>query len=438
MTDERREPNEDALSNSSAESRDELYQTTLMETSLDSILGRVVVEQGLATPDEVQHCVVQQRSMADDENQHSLAQLLVNNDYVTTRQIDRLRQLVEAERTGQQIPGYTILGKLGAGAMATVFKARQVSLDREVAIKVLPKKYSSNVQFIERFYAEGRSAAALNHPNIVQAFDVGKAGDYHYFVMEYVHGRTVFDDIVKHKRYNEADALNVILQVAEALEHAHGKGLIHRDVKPKNIMITRDGVVKLADMGLARAVSDKEAAEAEAGRAFGTPYYISPEQIRGEVKIGPQSDIYSLGATMYQMVTGKVPFSGKSPSEVMHKHIKEPLTPPDHINPKLSAGVSEVIEMMMAKSRRERYKTISDVLTDLRALERGEAPPIARKEPDLSMLEETSLGEEEALPDVVQVRRVYTGNPFQHPVVLAMLFILIASVILNVIVIITI
>jgi serine/threonine protein kinase len=191
-------------------------------------------------------------------------------------------------------------------------------------------------------------------------------------------------------------------------------------------------------MGLARAVSDKDAAEAEQGKAFGTPYYISPEQIRGEVKIGPQADIYSLGATLYHMVTGKVPFSGKSPSEVMHKHLKEPLTPPDHINPKLSAGVSEVIEMMMAKSRRERYKTISDVLTDLRALERGEAPPIARKEPDLSMLEETSLGEEEALPDVVQVRRVYTGNPFQHPVVLAMLFILIASVILNVIVIITI
>ena len=410
----------------------DLSQTVLPESNVDSILGRVVVEQGLATPEEVQHCLVQQRGMADDPNQQSLAQLLVDNNYVTQRQVARLRQLVEAERSGQQIPGYKILGKLGSGAMATVFKARQMSLDRDVAIKVLPKKYSSNVQFIERFYAEGRAAAALNHPNIVQAYDVGKAGEYHYFVMEYVKGRTVFDDIVKNKRYNESDALDVIIQVAEALEHAHSKGLIHRDVKPKNIMITENGVVKLADMGLARAVSDKEAAEAEAGKAFGTPYYISPEQIRGEVNIGPQADIYSLGATLYQMVTGRVPFTGKNPSEVMHKHLKEPLTPPDHINARLSAGISEIIEMMMAKSRRDRYKSMSDVLTDLRALQRGEAPPIARKETDLSVLEETREEDATGFTEAVQVRQIYTGNPVYHPMVVVLLLILAVSVLANV------
>ena len=137
---------------------------------------------------------------------------------------------------------------------------------------------------------------------------MGRACEFHYFVMEYVEGRTVYDDIVKHKRFDEAEAIEIIVQMAKALEHAHAKGLIHRDVKPKNIMLNKEGVSKLADMGLARAVTDVEAAEAEAGKAFGTPYYISPEQIRGEKDIGPPADIYSLGATLYHMVTGNVPF----------------------------------------------------------------------------------------------------------------------------------
>ena len=145
-------------------------------------------------------------------------------------------------------------------------------------------------------------------------------------------------------------------------------------------MITKEGVVKLADMGLARAITDVEAAEAEAGRAFGTPYYISPEQIRGEKDIGPPADIYSLGTTLYHMVTGAVPFEGKSPSAVMHKHLKTELIPPDHVNPKLSAGISEVIEMMMAKKVKNRYKNCTDLLVDLRALKNGEVPPIAHRD----------------------------------------------------------
>jgi serine/threonine-protein kinase len=145
-------------------------------------------------------------------------------------------------------------------------------------------------------------------------------------------------------------------------------------------MINKEGVAKLADMGLARAITDKEAAEAEAGKAFGTPYYISPEQIRGEVTVGPPADIYSLGATLYHMVTGNVPFDGKNPSAVMHKHLKADLVAPDHVNPKLSAGLAEIIEMMMAKAPAKRYQTCADLLVDLRAVRRGESPPIAHKE----------------------------------------------------------
>ena len=375
-------------------------------SSVDTALGRLVIDYGLATAEEVQHVqdILKSGSAAgaDDASGQSLARALVDQEFVTKRQIARLKQILDAERSGQKIPGYKVLGKLGAGAMATVYKARQLNLDRLVAIKVLPRKFSANAQFIERFYAEGRAAAQLNHPNIVQAYDVGKAGEYHYFVMEFVDGRTVHDDIVKHKRYPEAEAIEIAIQVAEALEHAHTRGLIHRDVKPKNIMIGTEGVVKLADMGLARAISDKEAAEAESGKAFGTPYYISPEQIRGETNVGPPADIYSLGATLYHMVTGSVPFDGKNPSSVMHKHLKAAPIAPDQVNPRLSAGISEVIEMMMAKRPRDRYQTSRDLLDDLRAVRAGNLPPLAHKDLAADALVSLASGEAAQAPQIVE------------------------------------
>jgi eukaryotic-like serine/threonine-protein kinase len=204
--------------------------------------------------------------------------------------------------------------------------------------------------------------------------------------MEYVRGHTLYDELAQGKIFEEAEALRVILQIGRALKHAHAQGLIHRDVKPKNIMVAEEGVVKLADMGLARSTADLEAAKAEAGRAFGTPYYISPEQIRGELNIDFRADIYSLGATLYHMVTGRVPFDGATPVAVMQKHLKEPLVPPDHLNTKLSAGLGEVVEVMMAKDRNRRYASTQDMLGDLEAIAAGEPPPQARKRIDQSVL----------------------------------------------------
>jgi len=397
-------------------------------TNIDTILGQLVVDQGLATPDEVNACLTEKRKATDDPNAKSLAQLLVENSYVTNRQLERLRSQAEAERSGQQIPGYKVLGKLGAGAMAAVFKAKQLSLDRVVAIKVLPRKLATNKQFIERFYAEGRAAAQLNHPNIVQAFDVGQAGEFHYFVMEYVEGKTVHDLITENKRFTEQEALDIVIMVADALRHAHEKGLIHRDVKPKNILLMPSGIAKLADLGLARAVDDKEAALAEKGRAYGTPYYISPEQIRGEINIGPQADIYSLGATLYHMVTGNVPFNGKNPTEVMQKHLKEPLVAPDHVNPKLTAGISEVIEMMMAKSRKQRYKNCGDLLVDLQAVRKGELPPIAHQETSAATLAEVVQAESTA-PIQIAEDKLTQPSPFSDSRVKIMVSVLIVILI---------
>jgi len=288
-------------------------------------------------------------------------------------------RIVQAVPPPRQIPGYELLGRLGAGAMATVYKARQVSLDRIVAVKVLPKSSSQKPEFVERFYAEGRAAAKLNHPNIVAALDVGRHGDTHYFVMEYVEGHTVYEHLVKEGPYSETEALAIGIQIASALEHAHHAGLIHRDVKPKNILITKAGVAKLADMGLARAVSDREAVETEAGRAFGTPYYISPEQIRADMDVDYRADIYSFGATLYHMVTGKPPFEGPDVAAVLRKHLRESLVPPNRVNPALTTGMCEIIELCMAKNPAKRYPTTTALIEDLQSVADGGAPAQAHK-----------------------------------------------------------
>ncbi|MFQ5489452.1 MAG: serine/threonine protein kinase [Phycisphaerae bacterium] len=356
----------------------------------ESELGRKLVERKLATTDEIELCKSHKHDLEAEGKRVSLADVLIDHGYLTRSQISRLERSMDDDsmyRPAQQIPGFQILGKLGQGAMATVFKAKQLSLDRFVAIKVLPRRFSENQEFVDRFYREGRAAARLNHPNIVQAIDVGEAGGYHFFVMEYIDGKTVYDTLSGGKPFDEATALRLVLQTAYALEHAHARGFIHRDVKPKNVMITHSGEVKLADMGLARDISDYETANAEAGRAYGTPYYISPEQIRGEINIDFRADVYSLGATFYHMVTGRVPFEGSTPSAVMHKHLKEPLIPPDHINTTLSSGIGEIIEVMMAKKRDDRYPSTKELIADLEAVAAGEAPFQARKKYDPAMLE---------------------------------------------------
>jgi serine/threonine protein kinase len=362
-----------------------------LSSSLDSEVGRVVVESGLATTPEVDFCREQQKQ-SSDPNQRSLADLLVENSFITTNQAKRIKGQIEGQDQSQ-IPGYQLICRVGKGAMATVYKARQNSLDRIVAIKVLPKRMSDNKEFVDRFYYEGRAAARLSHNNIVQAIDVGSSPKgYHYFVMEYIEGKTLYDMMVPPPhgdghQFSEAEALEITIQMADALAHAHQRGLIHRDVKPKNIILTSGGVAKLTDLGLARATDDRAAAEAEAGKAYGTPYYISPEQIRGDVDIDHRADMYSLGATMYHLVTGRPPFEADSPAAVMHKHLKAPLTPADHVNTALSAGVGEIIDVAMAKKREERYPTMEEMLEDLRAVRMGNQPLHARRTVSLEALE---------------------------------------------------
>jgi serine/threonine protein kinase len=361
-----------------------------LSNTLDAEVSKVVVDLGLATRGEVDFCREHQKQ-SSDPNQRSLADLLVEHQFITANQAKRIRSQME-ERRNSQLPGYHILGKLGKGAMATVYKARQLSLDRIVAVKILPKKMSDNTEFVERFYKEGRAAARLSHNNIVQAIDVGSTADgLHYFVMEYVEGDTLYDTmqpppIGQGRYFTEAEALDVCIQMADALAHAHRRGLIHRDVKPKNILLTPQKIAKLTDLGLARATDDKQAAESEAGKAYGTPYYISPEQIRGDVDIDFRTDLYSLGATLYHLVTGRPPFEGDTPSSVMHQHLRSPLVPPDHINTELSSGIGEIVEVAMAKRREDRYASTEDMLEDLRLVRDGHSPRHAHRAVNLESL----------------------------------------------------
>ncbi len=388
---------------SSGPPKDARGLSAINEASLEAS----IIRRGFATPQEVEACKAYRAKLAasgsgtnKDEPGRSLLDVMVDAKVITKNQSLRLAKENGSEGVKSlSIPGYQIISKLGKGSMGIVYKAKQTSVDRIVAVKVLLESLAKNKDFIKRFEREAKIAAKLSHNNIVNAIDAGNTDGHFFFVMEYVEGATIKDELDKSKIFDEKVALRVIVSVAEALKHAHQRGLIHRDVKPENVILCKDGNVKLADLGLARLTADEKWAMAEVGMAIGTPYYISPEQVRGQVDVDIRADIYSLGATLYHMVTGKVPYGGDTPNEVMKKHVDKNvnLVPPDHINTKLSSGLGMVVETMMARDRNNRYATPDDLLLDLRCLLQGEPPMIAGQKLDSL----ASLAEGDASDDVV-------------------------------------
>ncbi|HZT78619.1 MAG TPA: serine/threonine-protein kinase [Gemmataceae bacterium] len=352
-------------------------------------LAHALVSRGLLTREEAQQC---RAGDGDEAGARPLLARLVRAGLLTAPQARRAAQ--ELPRlVGERIPGYELLDKLGQGSMGTVYKARQLSMNRLVAVKVLHPRLAANPEFLRRFTREAHLAAKLSHNNIVQAIDVGSAGVLHYFVMEYVEGVTIKEELERGKIYEEREAVDIALQVAQALAHASKRGLIHRDIKPANVVRTADGIAKLADLGMARETADERQAHAEKGMAIGTPHYMAPEQVRGREDIDVRADIYSLGATLYHMVTGQPPFPMDGVDAVLLAHVKEELTPPDHLNTKLSSGLGEVVEFMMAKDRRQRYRTPEDLIIDLECLLNGEPPKLARQRIEAGTLKGLAEGE---------------------------------------------
>lgn len=258
---------------------------------------------------------------------------------------------------------YELHQKIGEGGMGIVFKAQQRSMAREVALKILAPKYAQKPKWVEQFINEARAAGKLNHQNIIQVHDVGTENDIHFFSMEYVDGPTCMQMLKDHGNLDVEPALEITRQVARALDYAHAHRLIHQDIKPDNIMVGSNEVVKLADLGISKTF-DEVAAEEGPKKIMGTPHYMSPEAALGK-KIDHRIDIYSLGATLYQMLSGKTPFHGTNPTDVLKAHVMEALPPIKDLNPAVPDEVVTLIERMMTKNPDDRIQTAKEVETEI-------------------------------------------------------------------------
>ena len=263
------------------------------------------------------------------------------------------------------IDDFVIERMLGRGGMGIVYKAHQMSLDRPVALKILMNQYATNNDFIIDFIREARAAARLNHPFIVQAYAVGQDDDTYFLAMEFVEGQTLKQIMDVDRTVPLEFALNVTTNMVEALGFAWSEQkLIHRDIKPDNIMITSDGVAKLMDLGLSRFDNDKLGETEDEDEVMGTPQYICPEQLIG-MPMDVRGDLYSLGATLYHAVTGEFPFQGRNAAEIAKKHLQEPLTPANTHNPSVPPSVCKLIDKMMSKHPDDRHSSTKELLKEL-------------------------------------------------------------------------
>lgn len=257
---------------------------------------------------------------------------------------------------------FEILERVGGGGMATVYKAHDHRLDRKVAVKILRQQFVHDEDFIRRFQREAQAAASLSHPNVVSIYDVGQQDDVHYIVMEYVEGCTLNEKIKEQAPLPVEEAVHIASQICDALEHAHYNQIIHRDIKPHNILLSKDGRVKVTDFGIARAAAATDLTQT--GAVLGSVHYFSPEQAKGVIQ-GEKSDLYSLGIVLYQMLTNRLPFLGESPISVALKHLQEHVEEPRKINPLIPQSVENIILKALRKTPEERYNGAKDMLEDL-------------------------------------------------------------------------
>ena len=275
----------------------------------------------------------------------------------------------------RKIGNFELIEKVGQGGMGSVFKARQISMDRIVALKILPPSLAKQSKFIERFMREARASARLNHPNVVVGIDYGQDNGIYYFAMEFVEGCSL-KDLVKREKISEERTLKVGKAIALALSHAHSLGIIHRDVKPDNILIDGQGVPKLCDLGLARVDSETEEQKAltQQGQAIGTPHYISPEQARGERNLDATTDLYSLGATLYHALCGVTMFTGTTSVVIMTAHITDKAAHPSECGVTLSKGTLAILSKLLTKDRADRYVSADFLAEDIDRVLKGKPP----------------------------------------------------------------
>ena len=270
---------------------------------------------------------------------------------------------------------YTVGQMIGTGGMADVYQGLDTRLNREVAIKVLRRDLAKDPAFVARFKKEALAAGGLNHPGIVAVYDSGEENDSPFIVMELVSGVTL-RQLMQSTQISQHKSLEIIKGILQALDYSHSKGIVHRDVKPGNIMITDSGDIKVMDFGIARATDDIGATMTSTWNVVGTAQYLSPEQATGEIADG-RSDLYSLGCVMYELLTGRPPFTGDTPVSVAYQHVSAPITPASQINPNLDTNIDRMLEVVLAKQPSNRYQDAKAMLTDIEHVIKGE--PVTTK-----------------------------------------------------------
>ena len=269
---------------------------------------------------------------------------------------------------------YELDGVVGRGGMAEVYRARDLRLDRVVAIKTLRTDLARDQTFQARFRREAQSAASLNNPSIVAVYDTGEdlstGVPVPFIVMEYVDGRTVRDLLIEGHRLLPERTLEITSGVLRALEYSHQAGIVHRDIKPGNVMVTRNGDIKVMDFGIARAMSDAQATMTQTAQVIGTAQYLSPEQARGE-RVDARSDLYSTGCLMYELLTGRPPFTGDSPVAIAYQHVRENPVPPSRLDPSLPPWADSIVLKAMAKSPNDRYQSAAEMQADIQRAASG-------------------------------------------------------------------
>ncbi|MCA8997362.1 MAG: serine/threonine protein kinase [Planctomycetaceae bacterium] len=275
----------------------------------------------------------------------------------------------DSQKKATVLGDFALKKKLGQGGMGTVYLGHQKSLDRPCAVKVLSKEFAAKPGFVERFTREARAMAKIDHPNVVSCYAIGEHSGWHYVAMELIDGQSMQDWINELGQIPVGDAVLVAILCGEALHHAHELNMIHRDVKPDNILITRKGVVKVSDMGLAKAVDDEDMSLTQSGTGLGTPHYMAPEQARNAKHVDRRTDIYALGGTLYAMLTGKTPFAGESVLELIMNKEKGKFTPAKQLNSAVPERLSLIIDKSMSADPNHRYQTCADFVKDLEALQ---------------------------------------------------------------------
>ncbi len=335
-----------------------------MPTPQEKRFVRLAVQTGALSRQQVRACLKFQSDKRRKGSSIPLWDCAVLRSLLRQETAERLRRAA-GELPMERLGEFRLVRKIGKGGMGSVYLG--IGPDGQRAgIKVLSDALSKQRTYLTRFMREGQASIKLQHPNIVGGVDIGEEGGYYFFAMEYVEGRTVAHMLLEGEPLAPERASPIVLQVAEALAYAHEHNLIHRDIKPDNIMVTPEGKAKLMDLGLAHQQDTDLTALTRTGTAMGTPYYMAPEQIRDAKRADQRSDIYSLGATWYRMVTGQYPFDGGSSLEVYQKHMSEPLKSPAAVRSAVPRPVSVTIERMMAKDPDRRIQTAEDVCETIR------------------------------------------------------------------------